>query len=152
MARKQPKTNSKKTAPRNNKRKTSKASIPEKPSSKRRGVNKESASAKPHSHSTPEKQAPVSRLSLERKIDLVGIVMAFIGLLTLLSLVSASQGSITGDLVEFLRHGFGWGMYFFPLGLLMIGIWLVLRTSERLPRISLERLIGIGLFFINLLA
>lgn len=151
MARKQPKTNSKKTAPRNNKRKTSKTSIPEKPSSKRRGVNKESASAKPHSHSTPEKQAPVSRLSLERKIDLVGIVMAFIGLLTLLSLVSASQGSITGDLVEFLRHGFGWGMYFFPLGLLMIGIWLVLRTSERLPRISLERLIGIGLFFINLL-
>ena len=150
MARKLPKTNSKKTTPRN-KRKASKASIPEKPSPKRRGVNKESTSTKPHSHSTPEKQASVSRLSLERKIDLIGIGMAFIGLLTLLSLVSASQGSITGDLVEFLRHGFGWGMYFFPLGLLMIGIWLVLRTSERLPRISLERLIGIGLFFINLL-
>lgn len=78
--------------------------------------------------------------------------MAFVGLLTLLSLASASQGSITGDLVNFLRQGFGWGMYFFPLGLLIIGLWLVVRSFERIPRISFERISGIVLLFANLLA
>jgi S-DNA-T family DNA segregation ATPase FtsK/SpoIIIE len=43
-------------------------------------------------------------------------------------------------------------MFIFPLGLLIIGIWLVLRrTFERVPHISLERITGIVLFFINLL-
>ncbi|MBN1535992.1 MAG: DNA translocase FtsK 4TM domain-containing protein [Anaerolineales bacterium] len=111
-----------------------------------------STSGKPASRSSQNKTVAASRLSLDRKIDLIGIVLAFIGLLTLLSLASASQGSLTGELVGFLNQGFGWGMYFFPLGLLLIGLWLVLRTYERVPRISLERISGIVLLFANLLA
>ncbi|NMC14152.1 MAG: DNA translocase FtsK [Chloroflexi bacterium] len=151
MARKLSKTTIKKNNPRG-KGKTAKASASEKSIPKRRSASKESTSTKTSHRNNPDMQVAASRLSLDRKIDLVGIIMAFIGLLTLLSLVSASEGSITGELVGYLRQGFGWGMFFFPLGLLVIGIWLVLRTFERLPRISPERLIGIILLYINLLA
>ncbi len=160
MARKTTKKPTPKTTPRS-KGKSTRASIPEKSPSKLWGAFKGSPPAKPVSrntpvkssaHNTPVKPVATSRLSLDRKIDLIGILMAFVGLLLLLSLASASQGSITGDLVDFLRRGFGWGMYFFPLGLLLIGLWLVVRTFERIPRISFERITGIVLLFANLLA
>jgi S-DNA-T family DNA segregation ATPase FtsK/SpoIIIE len=85
-------------------------------------------------------------------MDIVGIAMALIGLLTLLSLISVKRSGLTGAWVDGLTRLFGWGVYVLPLGLIVVGLWLVLREIERLPRLSLERLVGMALLFVNLLA
>jgi S-DNA-T family DNA segregation ATPase FtsK/SpoIIIE len=94
----------------------------------------------------------VDRISPERKIDLVGIVLALVGLLTLLSLISSTRSSLTGWWVGALGFLVGWGTYVLPVALLVTGAWLILRHIERLPQVSLERLVGLGLLFVNLLA
>ena len=42
-------------------------------------------------------------------------------------------------------------MYVFPIGLVLIGVWLIARNFENVPRPDAERLIGVALFFILLL-
>ncbi len=91
-------------------------------------------------------------LSAERKLDVVGIVMAVIGLLTTLILFSAQRSALTGKAMEILTQTIGWGVYILPVGLIVMGLWLVLRRIEKLPPLSLERAIGLILFFFWLLA
>jgi hypothetical protein len=90
-------------------------------------------------------------MSLDRKLDLVGILLLFVGLLTLLSLISASHNKATGSWLSFLGQAFGWGAYLFPVGLTIVGLWLVLRSFERVPHVGIERLIGVVFFFLNVL-
>jgi S-DNA-T family DNA segregation ATPase FtsK/SpoIIIE len=78
--------------------------------------------------------------------------MALAGILTLLSLLSPVNGALTGTWVKLIGQGFGWGMYVLPIGLLVAGVWLVLRKFERIPRVGFERIIGIILLFLMLLA
>ncbi len=91
-------------------------------------------------------------ISLDRKLDLIGIVMLFIGLLTLLSLISASHNPATASWLNFLGRAFGWGAYLFPTGLIIVGLWLILRSFQRVPRVAIERFIGVVLLFLNILA
>jgi len=91
-------------------------------------------------------------LSAERKLDVVGAVMAVVGLLTSLILFSAQRSAVTGSMVRVLSQVFGWGIYVLPVGLIVMGLWLVLRRIEKLPPLSLERATGIILFFVWLLA
>jgi S-DNA-T family DNA segregation ATPase FtsK/SpoIIIE len=90
-------------------------------------------------------------MSLDRKLDLIGIAMLFIGLLTLLSLISASHNPATASWLNFLGLAFGWGAYLFPAGLILLGLWLVLRSFQHVPHIALERFIGVILLFLNIL-
>ena len=94
---------------------------------------------------------PPVGMSLDRKIDLVGIVLLFIGLLTLLSLISASHYAATASWLSFLGRAFGWGAYLFPIGLTMVGLWLVLRSFQRVPHVAIERIIGVILLFLDIL-
>ena len=90
-------------------------------------------------------------MSLDRKLDLIGILMLFIGLLTLLSLISASHNLITARWLTFLGRAFGWGAYLFPAGLIIVGLWLVLRSFQHVPHVAIERLFGVVLLFLNIL-
>ncbi|MBA4380904.1 MAG: hypothetical protein C0393_09590, partial [Anaerolinea sp.] len=90
-------------------------------------------------------------LSPERKIDLIGTIMAVLGLLTVLSLFSANPSGLTGSWIRGLSLIFGWGTYILPVGLIVLGIWLIARNVERLPQLSIERIVGILLLFVNLL-
>jgi S-DNA-T family DNA segregation ATPase FtsK/SpoIIIE len=90
-------------------------------------------------------------MTLDRKLDLIGIVMLFIGLLTLLSLISASHNLITARWLTFLGRAFGWGAYLFPAGLIIVGLWLVLRSFQHVPHVAIERLFGVVLLFLNIL-
>ena len=84
-------------------------------------------------------------------MDILGVVMALVGLLTLLSLFSAGNSSLTGSWIKALQSVFGWGVYILPFGLIVLGTWLVARNVDRLPELSLERIVGILLFFVGLL-
>jgi S-DNA-T family DNA segregation ATPase FtsK/SpoIIIE len=56
-----------------------------------------------------------------------------------------------GDTIFFLSQIFGWGVYVLPLGLLVFGLWLVLRKIERIPPLSTERVVGSVILFFWLL-
>ena len=77
--------------------------------------------------------------------------IALVGLLTLLSLISAERSRLTGWWVNALRWATGWGTYALPLILIATGLWLVFRNINQLPRLSPERITGILLFLGNIL-
>ena len=72
------------------------------------------------------------QLSAERKLDVVGIFLAFIGIIILLGLISANRSAVIGGAIFFLSQIFGWGVYILPLGLLVFGLWLIFRKIERI--------------------
>ncbi len=92
------------------------------------------------------------KVSPERKLDILGIALALVGLLTLLSLLSPSHGTLTGAWVLLLSQVAGWGTFVLPLALLIVGLWLLFRNIEKLPLLSGVRLTGIVLIYLNLLA
>jgi S-DNA-T family DNA segregation ATPase FtsK/SpoIIIE len=84
-------------------------------------------------------------------LDVIGVVLALVGLLTLLSLISAERSALTGGLIQFLGQIFGWGVYILPVGLIVIGVWLILRNIEQVPTFSIERVTGVFLLYVWLL-
>ncbi len=94
---------------------------------------------------------PAEGLSLDRKLDILGVFLIFIGLPTLLSLLSTNRSASTGGWLNLLGQIFGWGVYLFPVTLIMLGLWLVLRSFSRIPSISIERLFGGALLYANFL-
>jgi S-DNA-T family DNA segregation ATPase FtsK/SpoIIIE len=116
-----------------------------------RKLNHLPKSSETHSQKRRSNKSIGKGLTLDRKLDILGISLALVGLLTLLSMISPIRGSLTGDWTGLLGLVFGWGMYFFPFILIGTGLWLVLRNFERIPLLSIERLAGLALLFLNLL-
>jgi S-DNA-T family DNA segregation ATPase FtsK/SpoIIIE len=111
------------------------------------------SSRKKAPESRPRRSAPVStQISLDRQLDILGVGLTVAGLLITLSLASANRSPMLSSIVGFFFDGFGWGGYILPLAMIVLGLWLVLRKFERIPQVSLERMLGIGLLFTNLLA
>ena len=54
-------------------------------------------------------------------------------------------------MIRLLGQLLGWGVYVLPIGLIVFGLWLILRKIERIPPLSLERAVGSGLLFLWLL-
>jgi S-DNA-T family DNA segregation ATPase FtsK/SpoIIIE len=109
------------------------------------------SASRPRQESRPRLPASPG-LSLDRKLDIAGVVLALLGLLTLLILFSSKRSAPSSMWISVLSKGFGWGMYLLPLTLLVVGLWLILRNFERVPLPSVERLLGLGLLYVNLLA
>ncbi|GAB4542587.1 MAG: DNA translocase FtsK [Anaerolineales bacterium] len=115
------------------------------------------AAGKPAAHSAPPPapapSAPTwwEQLSPERKLDVIGVLITFAGGLLLLGLLSGNRSSLIGGAIDFLKQIFGWGIYLLPVGLLVFGLWLILRKIERIPPLSAERAIGSAVLFVWLL-
>ena len=138
----------------------SKPKSPPKSGSKSKKATSKKRPSKPAARTSKKKQAPAQSqrtptawetLSIDRRLDVIGVVLALVGLLTLLSLISAERSPLTGGLIRFLEQLFGWGVYILPAGLIVIGLWLVLRNLESVPTISIERVIGIVILYFWLL-
>lgn len=112
------------------------------------GTNAKSAGSRHRTAVQPIREG----LSLDRKLDILGIGMTLIGLLTLLSMLSPIQSSLTGAWMSFLGLAFGWGRFLFPIILIAAGLWFILRNFERIPQLALERIFGFVLLYLNLLA
>lgn len=91
------------------------------------------------------------RMSPERKLDILGIFLALLGLLTLLSMLSNTQAKLTNAWVNFLQQAAGWGVFILPLSLMGFGVWLLFRHVDKTPLISVERILGILLLLLNIL-
>ena len=88
-------------------------------------------------------------ISDERKLDVVGISLALLGILFFISLISRGN-PITGPIATILIHSSEWGADILPLALFTLGVWFILRNSSRLPMLSIERISGIILAYLTL--
>jgi len=84
--------------------------------------------------------------------EVIGLILLALALLTGLSLVSFSQGSITEQWLRALRDLMGWGMYLAPVILAGMGVWLLRRFATEDLQERWEKPIGALLLFLLLLA
>jgi S-DNA-T family DNA segregation ATPase FtsK/SpoIIIE len=89
-------------------------------------------------------------LSKERKLDITGVVLASLGLLTFIGMLATTKGSVLAPVVNGLYTFAGYAAFLLPLTFLILGVWLILRRSEKLPRFSFERFFGIILLLFNI--
>lgn len=87
-------------------------------------------------------------LSPGRKLDILGIVLIVLGLLTLLSMLLPGNNALTASWVGLMGNVMGVGKYAFPFALTIGGIWIVLRNFKRIPQLPAERIVGFVLLFL----
>ncbi len=99
-----------------------------------------------------KRSLPTISLTLDQWLDLAGLGLVSLALLTFLSFLS-NQGALTGWWLGLLRTTFGWGVFAVPVGLAAIGMWLILRRFEdKRPQVAPEVGLGIALAFLAALA
>ncbi|MBI5564275.1 MAG: DNA translocase FtsK 4TM domain-containing protein, partial [Chloroflexi bacterium] len=91
---------------------------------------------------------PLISLTLDQKLDILGVGLVGVAAVTILSMLSNTQGTLTGQWIAWLRLTFGLGVFVVPVVIGAIGLWLLLRTFERTPRLSGEQSAGFLLFFL----
>jgi len=91
---------------------------------------------------------PMISLTLDQKLDILGVGLVGVAAITILSMLSNTQGTLTGQWIAFLRLTFGLGVFVVPVVIGSIGLWLLLRTFERTPRLSGEQSVGFLLSFL----
>jgi S-DNA-T family DNA segregation ATPase FtsK/SpoIIIE len=105
--------------------------------------------SKPKSKSKPKtKPKTVANPSPERNLNLTGLMMAAVGLLSGIILFSNRSTQLLADLYTLIRKGFGWGSYFLPILLLGGGVLILLRKVEGAPKFAPEQTTGISLLYL----
>ncbi len=97
-------------------------------------------------------QNKVAAIVPQRRVDILAILFLSIGLITLLSLFTQTNGSFTGWWVENLKIGLGWGIFLVPVFLIPLSSWMLFRHQEKLPSLTPVKVIGLFLLFINITA
>ncbi|MCW5875497.1 MAG: hypothetical protein KIS85_01325 [Anaerolineales bacterium] len=91
------------------------------------------------------------RISPDRKLDALGFVLALFGGLTLLLDFTVEPGGFGAAWLDFWGQLLGAGLHFFLGGLVLLGVWLILRRFERIPPLRGRRLLGAALLFFTAL-
>jgi S-DNA-T family DNA segregation ATPase FtsK/SpoIIIE len=92
-------------------------------------------------------------LSMDKGLEIVGIVLVIFGAVMLLSSLSPSPGSLIDGVNGFFSKLFGWGSVIVAIAFIPIGIWLVtLKVGQEAPVIDPLRVIGVLLLFMCVLA
>ena len=122
----------------------------------RKTTTKKSSKRVSSRKSSRKRSTPINRqlrkISKERKTDIIGVFLLISGVIAILGFLGRADGNVTGWMVKFLSWIAGKGAIMFPFMLLLIGFWLIFRNEKRFPVVSLERLLGIILLYINALA
>jgi len=121
------------------------------PKKKENPQHKPVSKGKQHQPPPPPALSFWDKLSAERKLDVVGISLTFVGIIILLGLVSTNRSAPIDKTISFISQLFGWGVFILPFGLIFFGLWLVFRKIERIPPLSAERAIGSVILFLWLL-
>lgn len=92
-----------------------------------------------------------SRLTVDQKLNFIGGVLVVVGVVSMVALFADKNGQLTGWIARTTGQIAGWGGIILPAALVIVGITLLFRHYERLPRISGGRIGGIVLLYLNLL-
>ena len=105
------------------------------------------------SRGKPAQPQPRPGMSLDRKLDIAGVAMVLVALLSLLTFLSSNRSGPLDWWYQLWAGAFGRaGVYGVPLGLGAAGLWLVLRRfGDRLPKVEPERILGILILFVAFL-
>ncbi len=122
-----------------------------KPPAKKKSSPAKKSSSKKKTDNAPAQLNFWQRMSINRRLDLAGTVLGILGILTILSLISNNRSLFVEAWVVFLTRSFGWGAWAFPISLIVVGVWLVVRNQESVPQLTLERATGLSLIFLWLL-
>ncbi len=91
-------------------------------------------------------------LSLDQKLDILGVVLMFSAVAIFLSSLSGQQGALTATINNFFAQLLGQGAIVVPLVFGGVGFWLILRHfGEEAPRIDPIRISGLVLLYIGAL-
>ncbi|MFN8494121.1 MAG: DNA translocase FtsK 4TM domain-containing protein [Caldilineaceae bacterium] len=82
------------------------------------------------------------------RAEVGGVVLILLATVTLLSLLTQSNGVITAALINALQTLFGVGVWGFPIVTGVLGLWMVIRAIERLPDLPWERPAGLSVLFL----
>lgn len=85
-------------------------------------------------------------------MDILGVFLLILGVVSLLGFLGKSEGGLTGGIVQLLGLIAGMGAPLFPVVLMLVGLWFIVRNEQRFPIVSVERLLGIVFLYINILA
>ncbi|MBM4423508.1 MAG: DNA translocase FtsK [Chloroflexi bacterium] len=97
----------------------------------------------------PEPPPAPKGLSLDQKLDITGIILIVVGILIALAFLSPTNSSFTAPILTLLGQLFGVGRYLVPLGMILLGAWVVMRHfGDKLPRIAPERVLGWALVYL----
>lgn len=94
---------------------------------------------------------PIQHLSPETKKDIVGGLLLVVGVISLLGFFTGENGVISGWFSHLLQMIAGWGGAVLPVGIIAGGLWLLFRNSDKFPRLSASRGVGIAFLYMNLL-
>jgi DNA segregation ATPase FtsK/SpoIIIE, S-DNA-T family len=89
-------------------------------------------------------------LSYGKKLEISGIILLIMGILTLLAELANSPNALAGKWNSFWSRSFGAGVYLIPLVLILLGTWILVRNHEKVPVLSSERFIGLILVVVNI--
>ncbi|MCY3936352.1 MAG: DNA translocase FtsK [Chloroflexi bacterium] len=91
-------------------------------------------------------------LSLDDKLDILGVLLVIAAVVLTLSALSANPGALIGPINDFLGHLLGQGALAAPITMFALGVWLILRYfGEAAPLMDLRRGAGALLLYLSLL-
>ena len=90
-------------------------------------------------------------LTLDNKLDILGVVLVFSSLILFFSAISTEQAAIA-NVHRFFGELLGWGDWAVPIIMFSVGMWLIIRHfGEDAPTIDPIRVIGLGIFYLSAL-
>lgn len=93
-----------------------------------------------------------SGLTLDNKLDILGVLLVLASLALFLSSLSTIRGQLTQVVNTFLGNFLGWGALAVPLLFFAVGAWLIVRHfGSEAPVVNPLRVAGGALFFVGLL-
>jgi len=92
-----------------------------------------------------------SGLSLDTRIDIIGVILVAVGMLTGISLLPANHNAAIVFWLDLLRWAFGWGTFALPAALIGLGVWLLIRRFELDATIHWFRFLGLFLIYLTVL-
>jgi DNA segregation ATPase FtsK/SpoIIIE-like protein len=91
-------------------------------------------------------------LSLDNKLDILGVVLLLGSLALFFSSMSATKGQLTEAINTFLAQLLGWGAIAVPFTMFAAGLWLIIRHfGDQAPVIQPTRIIGLAIVYIGML-
>jgi DNA segregation ATPase FtsK/SpoIIIE-like protein len=112
--------------------------------------DKKTAAAKPRTSKAPKVQS--EGLSLDSKLDILGVGLVLGSLVLLFSSLSPNKGQLTGAINEWIGQIFGWGALAIPVAMMIVGVWLIARHfGEEAPVVPTMRVIGVVMVYIGVL-
>lgn len=90
-------------------------------------------------------------ISSERKLDILGAVLVILGVIALLGFLGGQRQGLGGGILMLLGWIAGMGSLLFPLLLILLGLWYLVRNEPRFPMISAERMLGVVFLYLNIL-